>query len=71
LTGITYSGWVPRFLRRPMFQEPVLILHYPEEGGIAILQADGSLKTQTGVKLRPGDDATPAPSPDAPLNWTK
>ena len=71
LTGITYSGWVPRFLRRPMFQEPVLILHHPEEGGIAILDADGRLETQAGVKLRPGDDAPQALSPSVPLDWTK
>jgi hypothetical protein len=53
LSGIIYSGWMPRYLRRPMFQEPVLILLHPEEGRIAILETDGSLKTQTGIKLRP------------------
>ena len=71
LTGITYLGWVPRFLRCPMFQEPVLILHHPEEGRIAILDAEGRLETQAGVKLRPGDDARPESSPDNPLYWTK
>ena len=71
LTGITYLGWVPRFLRCPMIQEPVLILHYPEEGRIAILDADSRLETQAGVKLRPGDDARPESSPDNPLYWTK
>ena len=71
LTGITYLGWVPRFLRCPMIQEPVLILHHPAEDRIAILDADGRLETQAGVKLRPGDDARPESSPEKPLYWTK
>ena len=71
LTGITYSGWVPRFLRRPVFQEPLLILHHPEEGRIAILKADGSLQTRAGVKLRRGDNTPSASSPEKPLYWTK
>ena len=54
LPGIEYSesGWKLQFLRRPLFQEPVPVLHNSNDGRIGILGTDGSIKIQPVIKVR-------------------
>ena len=52
LSGIEYAGWELRFLRRPLFQEPMLFIQNPNDGRIGILDKDGSIKIQSNIKVR-------------------
>lgn len=70
LSGIGYSGWELRFLRRPLFQEPEIVLHNPDNGRIGILDRDGSIKLHN-IKVRDLDIQAFTPSLNAPLVWTK
>lgn len=51
LPGIKYLGWEPRFLRKPMFQVPELVMQNSSDGRIGILGVDGKIKIQK-IKLR-------------------
>ena len=70
LPGIKYSGWELRFLRRPLFQEPVLVVHKPSDGRIGVLDSDGSIKIQPGVEVRERGIPTHTPPSNTPLVWT-
>jgi hypothetical protein len=52
LSGIEYTGWRLRFVRRPLFQEPVLFIQNTNNGQIGILDKDGNVKIQRTVKVR-------------------
>jgi len=52
LSGMEYAGWELRFLRRPLFQEPMLFIQNPNDGRIGILDKDGSIKIQSNIKVR-------------------
>ena len=41
LPGIKYLGWEPRFLRKPMFQAPELVIQNSSDGRTGILDVDG------------------------------
>ena len=71
LSGIEYSGWEPRFLRRPLFQEPVLVLHNPNDGRMGILDRDGCIKIQPDLKVSDRGMQDHTPSSNTPLIWTK
>lgn len=45
LPGIRYLGWEPRFLRKPMFQVPELVMQNTVDGKTGVLDADGSIRT--------------------------
>ena len=51
LPGIKYLGWEPRFLRKPMFQAPELVIKNSSDGRTGILDVDGRIKIQN-IKLR-------------------
>ena len=51
LPGIIYLGWEPRFLRKPMFQAPELVMQNSSDGRIGMLGVDGKIKIQK-IKLR-------------------
>ena len=51
LPGIKYLGWEPRFLRKPMFQAPELVIQNSSDGRTGILDADGSIRIQN-IKMR-------------------
>ena len=51
LAGIKYSGWEPRFLRKPMFQAPELVMQNSSDGRTGILDVDGRIKVQN-IKIR-------------------
>lgn len=44
LPGIKYLGWEPRFLRKPMFQAPEIVIHNSSDGRTGILDVDGSIR---------------------------
>ena len=52
LSGIEYTGWRLRFVRRPLFQEPMLFIQNPNDGRIGILDKDGNVKIQPKIKVR-------------------
>lgn len=45
-------GWTLRFVRRPLFQEPVPILFDREGRRWVTLESDGSINENPGFKLR-------------------
>jgi hypothetical protein len=45
--------WELRFVRRPMFLDPVPVLFAREGQRIAVLEADGSINENPGFKIRP------------------
>ena len=46
LSGIKYSGWELRFLRKPVFQAPVLVIQNSCDGRTGILDMDGRIRIQ-------------------------
>ena len=52
LPGIAYSGWELRFFRRPLFQEPVLVVHNTKDDRIGVLEKNGSINVQPEIKIR-------------------
>lgn len=45
--------WQLRFVRRPMFQQPVPVLLAPDGRRFVVLEADGSLNENPGFEIRP------------------
>ena len=52
LSGIGYTGWELRFLRRPLFQEPVPVVYNTKDGTIGVLDKEGSVILQADIKVR-------------------
>jgi hypothetical protein len=71
LPSILRSGWELRFLRRPLFQEPVFVLHHPDGNRTGILDTDGRVKIQPELKMRGQEFLLQTIQPDKPLVWTK
>lgn len=46
-------GWVLRFVRRPLFQDPVAVIFNPKGDLFATLEEDGSLNMKPDIKVRP------------------
>ena len=51
LSGIKYSGWELRFLRKPVFQAPELVIQNSSDGRTGILDVDGRIRIQN-IKMR-------------------
>ena len=51
LSGIKYSGWELRFLRKPVFQAPELVMQNSSDGRTGILDVDGRIKIKN-IKMR-------------------
>lgn len=64
LPGIKYLGWEPRFLRKQLFQRPVLVMHNINDGKIGLIDENGSIRIQPDIKVREQEcqSQTPAPS---------
>ena len=63
LPGIKYLGWEPRFLRKPMFQAPELVMQNASDGRTGILDVDGRIRIQNiKVREQEGETQTPPPS---------
>ena len=52
LSGMKNTEWELWFMRRPLFQESVLVVHNTRDGSIGILDEDGSIIKQTDIKVR-------------------
>ena len=52
LSGMKYLGWKLQYVRRPLFQEPVLVVHYPDDDRIGILDKDGKINMQSEIRAR-------------------
>jgi hypothetical protein len=52
LSGMKHTEWELRFVRRPLFQEPVPVVLNTKDGSIGILDKDGSIRIQTDIKVR-------------------
>jgi hypothetical protein len=51
LPGIKYLGWELRFLRKPVFQTPELVMQNSSDGRTGILDVDGRIRIQN-IKMR-------------------
>ena len=71
LPGVRLSGWQLCFLRRPLFQEPVLVLHHPLENHTAILDTDGKIRRQPDLRVRRTEDDSLSSHSHDPLIWTR
>lgn len=69
LPGIELLGWVVSFVRRPLFHEPVLVMHHPINDSNGILDMFGSIKQLGDIKLRKQEGQTQPPPPAKPLIW--
>jgi hypothetical protein len=45
-------GWDIKFIRRPLFQDPVCVLTDPEKTTLAVVEEDGFLNRQPDIPLR-------------------
>jgi hypothetical protein len=52
LRQIENFGWSLRFVRRPLFQEPVPVVVSGDGNTIGVLEEDGRVNMQTDIELR-------------------
>ena len=52
LSTIEGFGWKLRFIRRPLFQEIVVVVTNPDGTSIGVLEADGRLNLEPNIELR-------------------
>jgi hypothetical protein len=71
LPGIEYLGWELRFLRKPLFQEPVFVVQNTNDGRIGTMDGDGRIRLQANIKVRKQASQAQTPLPSNPLVWTK
>jgi hypothetical protein len=71
LPGIELSGWKVRFLRRPLFQEPELVIYNPVDHRAGLLGSDGRIRVEASIRVREQDTHVFMPEPDEELVWTK
>jgi hypothetical protein len=71
LPGLEVSGWKPRFLRRPLFQEPELVIYNPVDHRAGVLGVDGVIRVQASIPMREQDAHAFMPDPDEEPVWTK
>lgn len=55
LPGVEYSGWKPWFLRKRMFQAPLLVMHNSKDGRIGIMDEEGKIRIQDNINIREKD----------------
>lgn len=52
LSAISKFGWEIKYIRRPLFQDPVVVVINAEGDSIGILEEDGRLNLESSIKLR-------------------
>jgi len=52
LQTIERFGWRLRFVRKPLFLEPVPVVYSPEGKAFAVIEEDGRLNTEIDVRFR-------------------
>jgi hypothetical protein len=58
LEDILRLGWKLRFVRRPLFLEPVPVISDASDDRIGILDPDGKICLGTDISIRAGDDVS-------------
>jgi hypothetical protein len=49
---LEHFRWTLRFVRRPLFREPVPVMVHPDGERLAAIEADGSINEHSGIELR-------------------
>ena len=57
LGEIRALGWQLKFVRRPLFQDPIPVVSNAENDKIGVLDPDGKIKIDTDFQVRAGSDA--------------
>ena len=52
LQTVERFGWRLRFVRKPLFLEPVPVVYSPEGKAFAVIEEDGKLNTEIDIRLR-------------------
>lgn len=52
LHHIEAFGWQLKFIRRPLFQDPVAVVVNPDGTSIGILEEDGRINLESDIKVR-------------------
>ncbi len=52
LARLLRSGWSVKFVRRPLFQAPIFVLHEPKSGDHFILHEGGAIDKVNDAALR-------------------
>ncbi len=52
LETLEHFRWVLRFVRRPLFRDPVPVCVHPDGKRIVVLEADGSINESPDIRLR-------------------
>ncbi|MDH5600547.1 MAG: hypothetical protein OEY78_04495 [Gammaproteobacteria bacterium] len=52
LHHIERFGWILKYIRRPLFQEPVVVVVNPDGSSIGVLEEDGRLNLEPGIDTR-------------------
>jgi hypothetical protein len=58
LDEIRMLGWKLKFVRRPLFLEPVPVISNATDDSIGILDPDGKICLDTDISIRAGDDSS-------------
>ena len=45
-------GWELRFIRHPLFQDPVIVMTSPDGHKVGVLEEDGNINTEVDIPLR-------------------
>ena len=53
LATLEQFRWKLRFVRRPMFHDPVPIVFSPDGSRFIVLEGDGTINENPGFKIRP------------------
>ena len=53
LATLEQFSWKLRFVRRPMFHDPIPIVFSPDGARFIVLEADGTINDNPGFKIRP------------------
>lgn len=49
---LEHFRWTLRFVRRPLFLDPIPVVIHPDGKRFAVIEADGSINEDSGLKLR-------------------
>ena len=52
LRRVEAFGWSLRFIRRPLFQDVIPVVHSPDTGSYAILDIDGIINRKPDIRFR-------------------
>jgi hypothetical protein len=52
LGTLEHFGWTLRFVRRPMFRDPVPVLFHRDGKRVVVLEVDGTLNEAPGLRIR-------------------